>query len=199
MDPKTARSSKRLTFSACKTSRSVARRSTSSCARCPVPSPPSTRAKGRTSPSTRTRGHRADARATQGAVSDGGKTAVRRLGYIVAALWRSPKGGQVALTDAEWNQNQRAAWLQLDGLHDPTTSKTPATAALRLGDVNPSGSPCLLASPGSLGVPTCGSPTTLFTPDAPLVFGGVGGTHLQLQLDGDTVGLSGGDVSGGWP
>jgi len=75
-------------------------------------------------------------------------------------------------------------------LADPTTAFDPGTAPARLTDLNPSGSPCLLASPGSLGVPTCGSPTTLFTPDAPLVFGGVGGTHLQLTYDA-RFGLSG--------
>ncbi|HVZ88100.1 MAG TPA: hypothetical protein VHG72_14100 [Polyangia bacterium] len=63
--------------------------------------------------------------------------------------------------------------------------------AFRLGDANPSGSPCLLASPGSLGVPTCGSPGSLFTPDAPLVFSG---THLQLTLD-STLTVSGSALS----
>jgi hypothetical protein len=97
-----------------------------------------------------------------------------------------------ARADQGITTNYRFHGFQLDGLPNPTLSLNPATAAVRLTDLNPSGSPCLLASPGSLGIPTCGSPTILFTPDAPLVFGGIGGTHLQLTQDGTSIGTAAG-------
>jgi hypothetical protein len=115
---------------------------------------------------------------------------MRRLGrYVSLAILLSLVGlAGTARGDEPWLSNQLASPYRLKHLLTPLVADEPAP----LGILNPSGSPCLLASPGSLGVPTCGSPTILFTPDAPLVFGGSGGTHLILTQDGTSIGTSGG-------
>jgi hypothetical protein len=42
------------------------------------------------------------------------------------------------------------------------------------------------------GTLSCAAAAGVFTPDAPLVFGGTGGSHLQLTLDGTSLGTSAG-------
>lgn len=112
---------------------------------------------------------------------------MRRIVVVVALL--SAFGSRArAQSFQQWTHPQDANGLVLKGLPTPTLGSEAAT----LGILNPSGSPCLLASPGSLGVPVCGSPSILFTPDAPLVFGGAGGTHLQLTVDGTSIDVAAG-------
>ncbi len=59
---------------------------------------------------------------------------MRRSRVLLPILALLSLGG-VARADQLVQANQRFQGFQADGLHDPTTSKSPATAALRLGDV----------------------------------------------------------------
>jgi hypothetical protein len=114
---------------------------------------------------------------------------VRRLA-LAGAVAVLLAAGATRAADFIAPYNYRAAGNQIDGIHDPTTSQDPTTAAVRLGDLTPAGAPCILEAPGANGLPVCSS-LSGFTAHAPLL---LTGADLTLTLDGVTVTNSGGAV-----
>src|SRR6185312_1547473 len=112
---------------------------------------------------------------------------MRRILLAVAALLilASPARARDVL-----KADQDYAGFHSYHLGSPFTSADPATSPLRLQDVAVCTGP--IAAAGTSGPFGCATPASLFTPDAPLVFGGSGATHLQLTLDGTSLGVSAG-------